>query len=109
MPAGSEAKRWCAEIAVLTFDLGGLELSCFGADPIEQAFPRRDKGIGTFALKIGGELFVVDAGFAKFGNHRFGVAAIGGRIPPGVPCSANASSVFSGMVSMVSGAANACT
>jgi len=55
---------------------GGFERSDLRLYAIEQIFPRCHKRISALALKIGRELFDVDAGSGKGGELPLSIAAI---------------------------------
>ena len=64
---------------------GSFERGALRADAVEQILPGLDERFGSFALQIGGELFIVDTGLSKGGDYTLGIAAILGRTSPSAP------------------------
>ena len=61
---------------VMGISTGSFERGVLRLDAVEQILPGCDERRGAFALKIGCEFFIVDAGLGKRGDHAFGIAAI---------------------------------
>src|SRR5271154_7173418 len=68
---GLRRSRNCHWILAGGFEGGHLRLNA-----AEQIFPGYDERRGAFTLKIGRELFIVDASLGKRGDRLLGIAAI---------------------------------
>ncbi len=84
-------------------------MSGLRTDTGEQLGPRLDERLRILALEIIGELVIVDACPGELGKCRSAFPPSTGINLSNVPWSANASSVASGIVLMVNGAASALT
>jgi hypothetical protein len=96
--------RRCSAARIGCSGGGGCESVTLRRDAGHQRVPGGDEGLCAFGLKIGGERAHVDSGPAEPGEYLLGVASVGGRRATS-PWLAKASSVASGMVLIVCGAA----
>lgn len=54
----------------------GFERRAFRPDGIEQLLPGFYEGFSAFALEVGGQAVMIDAGLRKLGDHLFGISPV---------------------------------